>query len=99
LSTFGVNFLDDGYDTRRHHRDDAPEQQQQQQQSQLGQLVALLARAVWPLQQLPNYSNVTANCIPIGHFSAFEPGLVASFLYSTLRDEKTAGFEPTQPEI
>jgi hypothetical protein len=38
----------------------------------------------------------TATCIIIDHFSAFESGLVAPFLY--LRD-KTAGFEPKRPEI
>jgi hypothetical protein len=38
----------------------------------------------------------TANCAIIGHFTAFESGLVAPFLY--LRD-KTAGFESKRPEI
>jgi hypothetical protein len=27
-------------------------------------------------------TNITANCIMIDHFSAFEPGLVAPFLYA-----------------
>ena len=39
----------------------------------------------------------TANCIIIGHFSAFEPGLVAPFL--TLLLFKTAGNGSKRPEI
>ena len=38
----------------------------------------------------------TANCIIIDHLSAFEPGLVAPFLYCVI---KTAGFEPKRPDI
>jgi hypothetical protein len=39
---------------------------------------------------------LTANCIIIDLFTAFEPGLVAPFLYAAC---KTAGFETKRPEI